>query len=170
MKTKINVLTLISALLVSGCGGGGGGTESAPVANPSSTTASSPATPVTSPTPTPSPGSDSETNTGAQSLIIDANFNLTSEIELMLDIKLEDIQQNSYLTICSYDKVTEQTKHQECIYKGPITEKGINEKILLSHRKTILAAEVWRFEEGYQPVQYLWEYEVSKALQRFVVR
>lgn len=173
MKTKSIILTLMTTGVLSACGGGGGGGDtSSPVAAPTTSPATTPSAPTTPAPEAPAPGGegDGEADTGAQSLVIDSGFTLTSDVELTLDIKPSDLQPGSYLSVCKYSVETESTNRQECVYKGPIDEKGILEKITLAHRETALAAEVWLFIQNYQPEQYVWEYDVDLAEQTFTVR
>lgn len=171
MKTKNKILTLMVAGLLSACGGGGGGGDTPnPVAAPTTSPATTPSTPTTPAPDAPAPESEGGADTGAQSLVIDSGFTLTSDVELTLDIKPSDLQPGSYLSVCKYSVETESTNRQECVYKGPIDEQGILEKITLAHRETALAAEVWLFIQNYQPEQYVWQYDVDLAEQTFTVR
>ena len=157
MNTKYNSLILATSLLLSACGGGGGDSSSG------GDTAPAPTPPVAiAPTP--------DDDLGAQSLTIDAEFTLTSEVELVLDIRPENVGTGAFLTICQYDPNNEVINRQECVYKGPIDNDGVEDTITLAHRDTALAAEVWLFIENYQPENYLWAYDLTAQQQRFQVR
>lgn len=155
MNTKYNSLILATSLLLSACGGGGGASSSGGDTAP---------TPPVAIAPTP------DDDLGAQSLTIDAEFTLTSKVELVLDIRPENVETGAFLTICQYDPNSEVINRQECVYKGPIDNDGVEDTITLAHRDTALAAEIWLFIENYQPENYLWAYDLTAQQQRFQVR
>ena len=153
MNTKYNSLILATSPSLSASGGGdsSSGGDTAP-------------TPPVAIAPTP------DDDLGAQSLTIDAEFTLTSKVELVLDIRPENVETGAFLTICQYDPNSEVINRQECVYKGPIDNDGVEDTITLAHRDTALAAEVWLFIENYQPENYLWAYDLTAQQQRFQVR
>ena len=152
MNTKYNSLILATSPSLSACGGdSSSGGDTAP-------------TPPVAIAPTP------DDDLGAQSLTIDAEFTLTSKVELVLDIRPENVETGAFLTICQYDPNSEVINRQECVYKRPIDNDGVEDTITLAHRDTALAAEVWLFIENYQPENYLWAYDLTAQQQRFQVR
>ena len=157
MKTEHGLLLILLMASISACGGGGEGNTSSPASVP------------LEPSPTPSPPVQSDDKSGAQSLLIDADFTLNSEIELLLDIKPNSLQSGSYLSICKYTPETLTINRQECVFKGPIASMGIKESIMLAHRETALAAEIWLFAENYRPEPYFWQYDAGAVEQVFSV-
>lgn len=154
-------LVATSVMLITGCGGGGSDSGA------TSRTSSAPvSTPATQPAPVPAPVDASE---GADDITVDVDFTLSSEAQLQLDIN-PSVAPGAYLTVCHYNASTRRVDRQSCLYRGPITDDGVYTSVMLAHRDTPLVAEIWMFEEGYQPSQYQWDFENGQQEQVFLVR
>jgi hypothetical protein len=145
------LVTLISILM--GCGGGGE-SESKSV-EPVAVVKDPPADNVVETT---------------DDIIVDADFNLSTQFNLQLDAKLEGLDQRAYLNVCLAPRTGEKLDYNNCLFRSPLTASGINEAILISHSEMKLVAQIWFYDGSTVPIQYEWQYESNLDEQKFMIR
>ena len=119
-------------------------------------------------------GQTTDPSTVAQSAITDMVINpiddLALNFALEVNVKLANIVDSSYLTICQYDSDTDTVDHNRCLFRGPIDQSGVLTTLNVAHPDTELAAEIWQFQDGYRPNRFIWQYASNRVVQTFIVR
>ena len=152
---KYLIITTLSLFIVA-CGGGGGDTASSEV-TPVDGTGGGGTTPVTPP----------PEITGSNDLVIDQTFNLSTQVDVTLNVKNLYLNERAFLNVCL--KTAGDTKYSECVYRAPLSNSDISQTITLAHREVNLVAEVWFYDTSREPLSYEWQYNPDLDFQTFTI-
>lgn len=147
----ITLVTFMSVLI--GCGGGG----------ESETNAVAPVAVVKDPPP------DNVVKT-TDDIIVDADFNLSTQFNLQLDAKFLGLDQRAYLNVCLAPQKDDKLDYNKCLFRSPLTANGINESLLISHSEMKLVAHIWFYDGSTVPLEYNWQFESNLEEQKFMIR
>ncbi|MCP4588060.1 hypothetical protein [Pseudoalteromonas sp.] len=143
--------TLITfSLMLSACGGG----ES----NSSIKTESAIQTPTTS-TATETTGTDisAETETMAD-LMIEPEFDLSSKMELSVDVDLNMGDSRAYVNICLKGD-DNRADYSQCLLRAPLKQSKLLSSVMLANNAIQLVAEVWFYDSQNEPLRFYWQYD-----------
>ncbi|SFB88832.1 hypothetical protein [Pseudoalteromonas denitrificans] len=152
-----NFLIILSIMLV-GCGGGSEGENKGETKSPDSV-------PIVMLPPPP----DNIVETTAD-IIADQNFNFSTKFSLKLDAKLVGLDQRAYINVCLSPDPGKQLDYNECLFRSPLNQNGIQESLMISHSGIKLIAQIWFYDGTTVPMEYEWQYQVNDDEQHFLIR
>lgn len=154
---RLLAISAMSSWIIS-CGGSDSGTD---IETTNSDSQTGDSLPVVSETPP---------EQAIEEMVIDPYNDLTLNFLLEVSVSVADLDGERYLTICRYNDELRQVIRTECMYRGPVTESGVETTLTMTSPDIHLVAEIWSFVDGYAPNQYFWQYEKGTVPQRFIVR
>jgi len=141
--------TLITfSLMLSACGGG----ES----NSSIKTESAIQTPTTS-TATETTGTDISAETMVD-LMIEPEFDLSSKMELSVDVDLNMGDSRAYVNICLKGD-DNRADYSQCLLRAPLKQSKLLSSVMLANNAIQLVAEVWFYDSQNEPLRFYWQYD-----------
>ncbi|KZY40241.1 hypothetical protein CWC26_01510 [Pseudoalteromonas sp. S4488] len=149
---------LIISLFLSACGGGGEGSSSTEAV---STTVTQTPTTSTPPPETTPPDTSVETETMAD-LTIAPQFDLSSKIELNIDVDLNMGDSRAYLNICLKGD-DNKADYDQCLLRAPLKQSKLTSTVMLANSALELVAEVWFYDSQNEPLRFEWQYDGEQS-------
>ena len=149
---------LIMSLILSACGGGGEGSTSTKAG--STTVAQTPTTNTPPPETTP-PDTSVETETMAE-LTIAPEFDLSSKMELNIDVDLNMGDSRAYLNICLKGE-DNKADYNQCLLRAPLKQSKLTSTVMLANSALELVAEVWFYDAQSEPLRFEWQYDGEQS-------
>ncbi|MCZ4251693.1 hypothetical protein [Pseudoalteromonas shioyasakiensis] len=149
---------LIISLLLSACGGGGEGSSSTEAVNTTVTQTPTTSTPPPETTP---PDTSVETETMAD-LTIAPQFDLSSKIELNIDVDLNMGDSRAYLNICLKGD-DNKADYNQCLLRAPLKQSKLTSTVMLANSALELVAEVWFYDAQNEPLRFEWQYDGEQS-------
>jgi hypothetical protein len=136
-----NLLVIIAIFLVSSCGGGGESKEEVKKVETIEDTIT----------------------TGADTIIIDSDFDLTTDIKIKIEVLKNVVTETAFLNICK--KETLLVNNDNCFLRTPLDKEGISMEITIPHKEQELKAEIWHYNVFIEPLIYEWSLDKDKEKQ-----
>ncbi|MEZ7187506.1 hypothetical protein NO991_06560 [Pseudoalteromonas sp. DY56-GL22] len=150
---------VIISLMLAACGGGGEGDSATESTGTNVTQA--PTTDTTPPETTPpATGVDPET---MNDLTIAPEFNLSSKLELDVDVDLNIGDTRAFLNICLKGD-DDKADYNQCLLRAPLVQSKLSSSLMLANSGLELVAEVWFYDTQSEPLRYYWKNDSEQPM------
>ena len=146
MMNYLTIATVTVAFLLTACGG----------SDSSSTDTAVQSTPVVS---------DGES--GMNELIVEPDFDFTTDVEVTVEVPADLVEQRAYLNVCQAE--AEVTSDETCFFRSPLTAAGLSSQIVIPHNEQKLRADIWYYDVNAEPKTFYWEFDSGADPQTFVL-
>ncbi|WOC24758.1 hypothetical protein LY624_08950 [Pseudoalteromonas sp. N1230-9] len=151
---------VILSLFLSACGGGSG----------SSTESASSTVPEVS-TVTTQPETPANTSIGVETMLdlnIAPEFDLSSKMQLRVNVDLQMGDNKAYLNICLKGE-DGKADYNQCLLRTALEQSKLSATLMLANSSLELVAEIWFYDTQNEPLRYYWHHDNQHSAE-FIIR
>lgn len=143
-----NILSLLSAIMITACGGGGSDANltTATVAEPVST------------------GSEKQ---GMAALSVSHEFDFKTDFIVTVNVAENLVNERAFINICAANAVL--INLDDCFVRSPLTKNGLEMSFMVPHQEQKMTAKIWFYDTGLEPLSYEWVFNETQEKQLWLI-